>query len=72
MDIQVQDQIDEMLVSISGGDKEVVSFTSSKNTNIDSVQFVIKTAAIEKPEEAVTETKTETKRTFWQKVKDLF
>lgn len=72
MDTQVQDQIDEMLESISGGNKKVVSFTSSKNTNIDSVQFVIKTAAIEKPEEAVTETKTETKRTFWQKVKDLF
>lgn len=72
MDTQVQDQIDEMLASVSCGDKEVVSFTSSKNTNIDSVQFVIKTAAIEKPEEAVAETKTETKRTFWQKVKDLF
>lgn len=72
MDTQVQDQIDEMPESISGGDKKVVSFTSSKNTNVDSVQFVIKTTAIEKPEKAVTETKTETKRTFWQKVKDLF
>lgn len=72
MDTQVQDQIDEMLASVSGGDKEVVSFASSKNTNIDSVQFVIKTTSIKKTEETVIETKTETKRTFWQKVKDLF
>ncbi len=38
MDIQVQNQIDEMLAPVSCADKEVVSFTSSKNTNIDSVR----------------------------------
>lgn len=50
MDTQAQDQINEMLASVSGGDKEVMSFTSLKNTNIDLVQFVIKTTSIEKPE----------------------
>ena len=48
LDVQVQNQIDEMIASISGEQTEVVSFVSDKNTNVDSVQFVIKTAAIEK------------------------
>ncbi len=65
-------QIDEMINSISGGDKEVRSFVSEQNTNIDSVQFVIKTDPIEKPEveqEAVVE---EEKPSFWQKLLRLF
>ena len=59
MDAQVEDTIDEMLDSLSGGDAKVESFVSDKNENVESVQFVIKTAAVEKAE---TETKTETKQ----------
>lgn len=72
MDTQVQDQIDEMIDSLSGSDTETVSFVSDKNTNVDSVQFVIKTAAIEKAE-AETATETETVQTgFFQKLVNLF
>ena len=36
-----------MIESITGGNTEVVSFVSEKNTNVDEVQFVIQTEAIE-------------------------
>ena len=59
MDTQVEDTIDEMLDALSGGDAKVESFVSDKNEDVESVQFVIKTAAVEKEE---AETKTETKQ----------
>ena len=72
MDTQVQDQIDEMIASISGDETGTVSFVSEKNTNVDSVQFVIKTAAVEKEEVEQAE-ETETQPTgFWQKLLQLF
>lgn len=42
--------IDKILKPIQGGNMEVYSFTSSKNTNVSSVQFVIKTSEIKKEE----------------------
>lgn len=72
MDIKIQDTIDEMLGALSGGDTEAVSFVSDKNKNVDSVQFVIKTSAIEKPEETVDTEVEEDDRSLWQKFKDLF
>lgn len=72
MDEKVQDKIDTMLDSLSGSDDEIVSFISDKNTNVQSVQFVIKTDAIEKAEvEQVTEETTE-KQSFWEKLVNLF
>ena len=72
MDVKISDTIDDTISSMSGGDDPVVSFVSDKNTDVKSVQFVIKTAAIEIPEtEDTGETETET-RTFWQKLTDLF
>ncbi|MBA4699571.1 MAG: hypothetical protein H2212_09050 [Ruminococcus sp.] len=60
MDTQVEDSIDEMIASISGEETEIVSFVSEKNKKVESVQFVIKTAAIEKEDVAeVTETATQ-------------
>ena len=50
MDMQISDEIDSMTSSITSGDNETVSFVSDKNTNVDAVQFVIKTAVIEKAE----------------------
>ena len=72
IDTQVSEQIDSMISSVTGSDDETVSFVSEKNTNVSSVQFVIKTAAIEKPEINVTETKEEESFTFWQKLLRLF
>ena len=71
-DTQIQDQIDEMLSSLQGSDTETVSFVSEKNTNISSVQFVIKTDKIEKPVIEETETQTTQKVSFWQKLLNLF
>lgn len=39
-----------MVLFFQGGNMEVYSFTSSKNTNVSSVQFVIKTSEIKKEE----------------------
>lgn len=72
MDSQVQDEIDEMLASISGDETETVSFVSEKNTNVASVQFVIKTAAIEIPEEEAPEAVASESKSFWEKFLDLF
>lgn len=47
MDTEIEDKIDELLDSISGGESEVTSFVSEKNTNVNSVQFVIKTNGVE-------------------------
>ncbi len=72
IDTQISDEIDSVLSSVSGGDGETVSFVSDKNTDVESVQFVIKTAAIEKAEAAETETTGEETLTFWQKLLRLF
>lgn len=46
MAIKIEDTVNEMLDSISGGDSEIVSFVSDKNTDVNAVQFVIKIATI--------------------------
>ncbi len=72
MDTQISSEIDSMTSSITGSDSEITSFVSSKNTNIKSVQFVIKTAAIEINEPSSDDAPQETQRTFWQKLLNLF
>lgn len=72
MDTQVQDEIDEVLASIGGEETETVSFVSEKNTNVNSVQFVIKTASIEKAEPVTVDTPEEAPLNFWQKLLRLF
>ena len=68
MDTQISDEIDSMTASLSGGDGDAVSFISEKNTNVDAVQFVIKTAAIEKAETTTDNTVESAPLTFWQKL----
>ncbi len=73
MDSKIEEEIEDMIASISGGDAEVVSFVSDKNTNVKAVQFVIKTASIEEEEEAEVEEDTQTENTgLWQKLLNLF
>lgn len=73
MDEQVGDEIDSMVSSISGNNEQTHSFISDKNTNVTSVQFVIKTEAIEKPAATANEgAKAETHLSFWQKLLKLF
>lgn len=69
---EIDTKVDEMLAGISGSKDPVVSFTSDKNTNITSVQFVLKTQAIQKPEVTESETIKPVKLTFWQKLLKLF
>ena len=70
-DSKVDDEVDSMIDNFAGGDFEVESFVSDKNTDVDSVQFVIKTEAIKKEEVKVEEEKTE-ELNFWQKLLNLF
>ena len=72
MDTQISDEINSMTSSITGSGAETVSFVSDKNTDVDSVQFVIKTAAIEKSETVSSDTVEEAPLTFWQKLLRLF
>ena len=68
MDTQISDEIDSMTASFSGGDGDAASFVSEKNTNVNAVQFVIKTAAIEKAETTVDDAAEGAPLTFWQKL----
>ena len=72
MDVQVKDKIDEIMKSISGDDFETVSFVSDKNKNVSSVQFVIKTSTIEKPQVEESNNVQEEHLSFWQKLLKLF
>lgn len=71
LDSKVDDEVDSMIDNFAGGEFEVESFVSDKNTDVDSVQFVIKTEAIKKEEVKVEEEKTE-ELNFWQKLLNLF
>ena len=72
MDTKVENTINEMVGSLSGSASQVQSFVSDKNTNIASVQFVIKTAAVEKAQETV-QTQAQTAKTgFLEKLIRLF
>lgn len=61
LDTKISDKISDTIDDMTGKDVETVSFVSEKNTNIESVLFVIKTPAIQK-EEVKEETVTEEKK----------
>lgn len=70
MDVQVSDQIKDMISSMSGKDGQIVSFTSSKNEHVKSVQFVIKTSSIKK-NHSFSKSKTTHKTSFLRKLLKL-
>lgn len=72
MDSEINDKIDEILGSISGKGDKAVSFVSAKNTNISSVQFVLKTDSINIPEVPRAAASKPAKESFWQKLLKLF
>ncbi len=72
LDTQIEDKINEMISSVQGERTEIKSFTSEKNANIKSVQFVIKTDAIEKTEIISKPVTVEESLNFWQKLLRLF
>ncbi len=64
----ITDTIDEM----TGRNIKTASFVSSKNTNVESVLFVVKTPPIEKPAAPVEAEPAPVKLTFWQKIMNIF
>lgn len=71
IDVEINNAIDEIMGSISGDGDEVVSFVSDKNTNVSSVQFVMKTDEIKVPEVDTIQKEPE-KLSFWEKLLNLF
>lgn len=72
MDTQITDKVDELLESITGGDMEITSFVSKKNTDIESVQFVVQTDGILIEEVEQTEKEETEDSNIWQKFLGLF
>lgn len=72
MDAQIDEKIDSLLDTIGGSMENPVSFVSEKNTNVESVQFVIQTDAIEVEETEVAQDIAEENLSFWQKLLNLF
>ncbi len=72
IDTTTDEKISEALSAIEGGNTEIKSFVSYKNTNITSVQFAIKTEAIAVQVSDSPEAAPEEKTTFWQKFLKLF
>lgn len=72
MDKEIEEKIDDVISSIRGSDSETVSFISEKNTDVESVQFVIKTEAVEIPQQETEEQQEEEQLSFWQKLLRLF
>lgn len=69
---QVSDQIDEVLSKLTGDGSKPVSFVSNENTEVQSVQFVIKTNDIEVQKMIDNTKKTKKVLTVWQKFLNLF
>ena len=72
MNEQMDEEIDNLLESIGGNMDDPVSFVSEKNTNVDSVQFVIQTDAIEEEDVPEVQETAEEEHSLWQKFLNLF
>lgn len=71
IDTEITDEIDKMVDDLDGTSDEIVSFTSEKNTNVQGVQFVIKTPEIKKASVEVSKEE-EKKLTLWERIINLF
>ncbi len=69
---QVQEELDKLIAEYDKSDFEAVSFVSSNNEKINSVQFVIKTESIKKEEQKTNEKQVEEVKGFWARLLDLF
>ncbi|TYS77042.1 YhgE/Pip domain-containing protein [Rossellomorea aquimaris] len=69
---QMQEEIDKMITEYDKSDFEPVSFVSSENENVSSVQFVIKTESIEIEEQEEKKAEPEKEKGFWELFMDLF
>lgn len=72
MKTEAKNKIDNLMGNVNGSKKPVQSFVSSKNTNVNSLQFAMKTDSVEKPVEKKPEAKEKEKETFFKKLFKLF
>ena len=72
MDSQLNDKIDELIDGFTGADYEICSFVSEKNTQVDAVQFVMTTPAIEEAEARRAPAQEAQTLSLWQRLLALF
>lgn len=72
MDEEIEKQIQQLLAEIYDSDFQAKSFVSDKNKQVDSVQFVLKTEAIQIPDTPSVIVQEPVKLNFWQKLLKLF
>lgn len=72
MDTKITDKIDDTIDEMIGKNIKTISFVSDKNTNVDSVLFVIKTPEIKKPEIEDTVEEEEEETSIGKKFLNLF
>ena len=71
MDVEMKERINALIDTYTTDDFDVVSFVSPRNTNVQAVQFVMKTESIKVAEEPAAEEQT-AEPTFWERLLDLF
>nr|WP_175490332.1 YhgE/Pip domain-containing protein [Litchfieldia salsa] len=69
---QIKEEVDQMMSEYDKSDFEPVSFVSSKNEDINSVQFVLKTESIKQEEAEESEKTVEEVKGFWARLVELF
>ncbi|MCL1809774.1 MAG: hypothetical protein FWG42_08465 [Clostridiales bacterium] len=72
MNDTLKDKIKAAIDDLLRGDFNPISFVSGRNTNVDYVQFVMKTSAVEKQVPSVQEPVQPEKLNLWQKLLRLF
>ncbi len=72
LDSNVENKIDEVLDGFENSNYQVISFVSEQNTNMNSVQFVIKTEGIKIKEEQKIEQEDKKEQSFVEKFVNLF
>ena len=72
MDGQLNDKIDDLIDGFTGADYEICSFVSEKNTQVDAVQFVMTTPAIEEAEARRAPAQEAQTLSLWQRLLALF
>jgi putative membrane protein len=72
IDNVISEKVDDILSGLTGGDHPLTSFVSEKNTNVESVQFVIRTDGVVASADANQGQVEEQPLTFWQKLLKLF
>lgn len=71
MDSQLEEEVDDAVSSITGGDYQPVSYMDPRN-DVELVQFVLRIPGIEEPEEPEPEVQEQPEKNFFEKFLDLF